>query len=1116
MTQMQSAADLAFLKGRGETGALMRRHDWSASTLGQPQDWPEALKVLVSLVLGSDQPIFVLWGPDSSILYNDGYARILRDRHPQALAKPFIDVWRDIADKVAPFLERASRGEPSSMEKLRLPVTAPDKPHGIYLSYSSTPIRDENGIVRGLFCTCADTTERVLADERATFMTELSERLRSIDHPRAVMAAAAEMLGRHFGVGRCGYGEIDASDRYFTVEQDWTDGIMPSIAGRVEIAGFGAEVIAAHRAGQAVRMDDQLADQRAQGSHAAYAAIGVRAGIGVPLVRDGRLQALFYVHDSAPRKWSDADEMLVRQVAERTWNAVREARAEAALRKSENRFRALVNASSYMVYTASADWREIREVEGAPPAPAAGLASWQWRDRLVPAEDRPMLDAAMATATRTKSILDIEHRVMRQDGSWGWIRSCSIPLLDEHGEIVEWFGAASDISERRQAEEKLREREEQLRITSAQLRAVLDAAPIAVWFTADREAQRWRRNRKAAEWVGAPANPDFSSAEWQEMSAATRVERAGEIIEADDYPLSRAARGIETRNDIIRMTSPDGTVRDLLCNAVPLRDPSGEISGAVCTGTDITAQLATERRLRELTQALETQVSAAEAERKVLADVVEAMDALVQVIDTDFRWLAINNAAIDTYEQLLGVRPKPGDSLLELLTPFPDRRRQLEGLWRRALTGEEFTTETTIGMAPTRHLEMKFSPLVNQQGELIGAYQFVNDITERVESNARLVEAQTQLHEMQKLDMIGQLTGNVAHDFNNLLTPIVGTLDLLSRRAADARDQRLTSGALQAADKARTLVQRLLAFARRQHLQARSVAVAGLINSLMDLMARSVGSGIRLETHIASGLPTAHVDPNQLELALLNLAVNARDAMPDGGTLTITADLDSVVAHPKLGTGNYIRISVVDCGIGMDDETLRRAVEPFFTTKPAERGTGLGLSMVHGLAAQSGGDFALSSKVGKGTTATIWLPMAGDADIQQDADHGDVQPVEGRSETVLLVDDEPLVRGATAGMLQDAGFTVVEADSPSRALELARGGLAFDALVTDYAMPGMSGARLARQLREVVPNLPVLLITGYAAVEDVEAAGLPRLGKPFRQPELAARMATLLDRRGLD
>jgi PAS domain S-box-containing protein len=1100
------------LAGGGEVGALMRGHDWSATPLGPTEFWPEALKTVVGIILASSQPMFVIWGQERVLLYNDGYASLLGNRHPSALARPFAAVWRDIEGDVVSFLDHAFAGEPSAIGEIRLDLngTGGDV---VYLTYSSTPMRDENGAITGVFCTCADITDRVHNEQRNRFMTDLGERLRVLDDARQVMAVAAEMVGKHLQVNRCGYGEIDASERFFTVEQDWTDGTMPSIAGRIEIAGFGDEVIAAHKAGLAVRMDDVRADRRAEGSQAAYEAIRTRAGIGVPLIKDGRLQALFYVHHAQPRTWTNHDEILVREVAERTWNAVKQARAEAALRKSESRLRALVNASSYVVYTISPDWSRVLDIAGNPYAPDTWMATGNWRDAFIAPEDRRRVDAAIAAAIRDKTVLDIEHRIRRPDGSLAWVRSCSVPFRNEADEIVEWFGGATDVTERRLAMERLREHEERLRLTSTELRAVLDAAPIAVWFTADPEARYWRRNRKAAEWLGLPVDADPLSSDWQEMSAATSVRRSGVFIQQADYPLNRAVRGEEIRDDIIRIEATDGTVRDILCNAVPLRDSAGRISGAVCAGTDITAQLTTERRLRDLTAVLEDRISDALAERKILADVVAGADAFVQVVDLNYRWLAINEASAAEFERIYRVRPKPGDSVLDLLAPFPEQQAQVRHDWSRALAGEEFTELRVLsGPGPEPHyFELRFNALRDRGGERIGAYQFAYDVTERVESQAKLADAQAQLHEMQKLETIGQLTGNVAHDFNNLLTPIVGTLEILGRKAADERAQMMARGALQAADRARNLVQRLLAFARRQHLEARPVAVAPLIDGLSDLIRRSIGPAIEFKIETGEDLPPAQVDPNQLELALLNLAVNARDAMPDGGKLTVTAEAEQVDRARNLKGGLYVRISVSDTGIGMDAETLRRAVEPFFTTKSEEKGTGLGLSMVHGLAAQSGGDLAISSAPGQGTTAIIWLPVSDEPELKPALDAGVPAEVLGRTETILLVDDEPLVRTATAGMLTEAGFKVIEADSGETALELMRGGCRVDGVVTDYTMPGMSGVVLANRLRELEPTMPILLITGYASIDDPQAGTLARLAKPFRQRDLVARLAALLD-----
>ena len=376
-------------------------------------------------------------------------------------------------------------------------------------------------------------------------------------------------------------------------------------------------------------------------------------------------------------------------------------------------------------------------------------------------------------------------------------------------------------------------------------------------------------------------------------------------------------------------------------------------------------------------------------------------------------------------------------------------------------------------------------------------------------------EALAQLHEAQKLETIGQLTGGVAHDFNNLLTPVMGNLDMLRRRipADDARSQRLLENALQAAGRAATLVQRLLAFARRQDLQPRAVDVSDLLRGIEDLVARSIGPTVAVAVNAPPLLPAARVDPSQLELAILNLAINARDAMPKGGKLSIDLSFQDVRSARRQGLkeGNFIRICVSDSGFGMDASTLKRAVEPFFSTKGLGKGTGLGLSMVHGLAAQSGGTLTLSSTPGRGTTAELWLPIADEA--ASASEQTQIESVlAARPATVLLVDDEELVRIGTAEMLIDLGYSVVQAGSGVEALGILRKGeVEIDALVTDYLMPVMSGADLVREAHGLRPDLPALLITGYTNLAQGPGAELARLTKPFRQAELAMRMADLLE-----
>lgn len=386
-----------------------------------------------------------------------------------------------------------------------------------------------------------------------------------------------------------------------------------------------------------------------------------------------------------------------------------------------------------------------------------------------------------------------------------------------------------------------------------------------------------------------------------------------------------------------------------------------------------------------------------------------------------------------------------------------------------------------------------------------------NELERRVEERTREREmAVAQLHEAQKLEMLGQLTGGVAHDFNNLLTPVMGGLDMLRRMHTDPRSQRLIEGALQASDRARTLVSRLLAFARRQNLEARSVDAIGLVEGMLDLIKRSLGPQIKVRVSAPSQLAAAMVDPNQLELALLNLAVNARDAMENGGRLTIELGEEQVtdVNHLELEPGHYVRLSISDTGFGMDAATLKRAIEPFYSTKGIGKGTGLGLSMVHGLAAQSGGALHLSSTPGLGTTAALWLPVAnGPAHPLPSFSDDTIEP--SQSLSVLLVDDEDLVRVGTADMLIDLGHHVTHVASGPRAVSMLRS-KRFDLLVTDYLMPGMNGMELADEARQVSPNLPVLLVTGFADVTTDMVPEIARLSKPFRRSDLSRTINGLI------
>jgi signal transduction histidine kinase len=419
----------------------------------------------------------------------------------------------------------------------------------------------------------------------------------------------------------------------------------------------------------------------------------------------------------------------------------------------------------------------------------------------------------------------------------------------------------------------------------------------------------------------------------------------------------------------------------------------------------------------------------------------------------------------------------------------------------------------------TRQLERFNAELEQRVSERTAALQSFNDeLEQRIEQRTREREtALAQLFEAQKMDTIGRLTGGVAHDFNNLLMAVLGSLSLLEKRLGDnAQCRRLLQNAVQGAQRGAALTQRLLAFSRRQELKPESVNLCDLVSGMGELLKRALGIEVALVCQIPKSLSPVLVDSNQLELALLNLALNARDAMTCGGTLSIRAS-DEVVGQNSgdsaLRAGEYVRVGVSDTGVGMDEATLAKATDPFFTTKGPGKGTGLGLSMVHGLTAQSGGQLRIVSTPGVGTTVELWLPRAKTdpvSPVRSTAERA-VPAAPTASWRVLIVDDDLLVLTGTAALIEDLGHVAIEVPSASEALAVLASGQAVDLIVTDHAMPNMTGLQLAHCVQEKYPGLPIVLATGYAELPaDPAEFGIVKLAKPCSQTEIAAAMQTAM------
>jgi PAS domain S-box-containing protein len=737
--------------------------------------------------------------------------------------------------------------------------------------------------------------------------------------------------------------------------------------------------------------------------------------------------------------------------------------------------------------------------EGAMGARADELWCDIWT-HVAPAIDKAMAGESTKVVDQHVSIVGWGEQV---DHWWSY---SFLPIFDENGAVG--GVQCTTIETTAYVEQALAERRaaEALEISEARLRRAQEAGQIGI-FSIDLHSSDLVATPEFFRLFGLPEAPVIKASVIQEMVAHDDA-----YIVSDDR--RRSAEEIDLKVEYRIRRASDGALRWIERRGEFERDEQGRPLRLVGVVQDVTERQAAREVMADLNTALEARVRERTAERNLLARIIEETDAFVFAVDNDYRWLAMNEAGKREFERIFGRTPMVGDRIHDTLATRPEDHAAIDAIWGRALGGEEFTMTAEFGdlqlVPELRTYEMKFNNLRDDDGRQIGFFQVVVDLTERVRADNQYRQMQETLRQSQKMEAMGQLTGGVAHDFNNLLTPIIGSLDLLQRRAGFTdRELRLIDGALQSAERAKTLVQRLLAFARRQPLQTQAVDMVRLVDGMAELVASTSGPQIRVRSDITKGLPPALADHNQLEMAILNLCVNARDAMPDGGTLTIAASAEAPPADDDhgLAPGDYIRLSVIDTGTGMDEEALRRAVEPFYSTKGIGKGTGLGLSMVDGLASQLGGMMKIASRLGFGTRIDLWLPVS-KPHLLERSEAGKSTPIARFKGRVLVVDDEPAVRITTADMLQGLGYDTVEADDAGEAEKLLRSGRHFDLVVTDHLMPGKSGAELATTIRRHWPATSVLIVSGYAGAEAI-APDIPRLAKPFREADLARAISQL-------
>jgi PAS domain S-box-containing protein len=778
------------------------------------------------------------------------------------------------------------------------------------------------------------------------------------------------------------------------------------------------------------------------------------------------------------------------------------ASVEQRLRESEARLRLLTEASSDVLYRMSPNWGEMKQLDGGSllPSTASSEPNRSWLLAYIPESDQGAVAAAIDEAIRLKQTFDLEHRVRRADGTVSWTLSRAVPLLGPDGEILEWFGAASDISARREAEAALRESEAKLRELNATLEQQVEER------TAERD-RLWEASPDLLVMVDFEGIFHRVNPAWTTLLGYAPEELVGhhvnEFVVPDDHPATAGAYETAAAGNKLRIENryrhKDGSVRSISWVAAPADN------FAYATGRDVTAEREMEARLHDEQDFARLALSAVGGVGVWTYDVTsdcffcDAAISALYALDPER-----GAAGLPREEFLANVHPQDRAALQAKMSSGLHRSGDLELEYR--LVHPDGSIHWVLSRGHT---------YFDESGKPVRRTGVGVDMTSQR-------QLEDQLRQAQKMEAVGQLTGGLAHDFNNLLTGMMGNLELLQLRLERGKlddAERFINAAQGAGRRAASLTQRLLAFSRRQTLDPKPTDVNRLIGGMEDLLRRTVGPTADIEVVGAAGLWPAMIDATQLESAILNLCINARDAMPEGGRITIeTANkwLDDRAGRARdLPPGQYLSICVTDTGTGMSPETIGRAFEPFFTTKPIGQGTGLGLSMIYGFARQSGGQVRIYSELGQGTTICIYLPRyAGDALLSEEEEA--IATAEAASgQTVLVVDDEATIRHLIDEVLHEQGYTVIGAADGAAGIKVLQSGAKIELLITDVGLPnGMNGRQVADAARSLRPGLKVLFITGYAENAAVGNGhlepGMELLTKPFTMQGLTGKVAEMM------
>ncbi len=1070
---------------------MVAAHDWTSTSLGPIEGWPQSLRTMLGFLLRSPVPMVMLWGESGIMLYNDGYSVFAGGRHPELIGMPVREGWPEVAAFNHNVMKVGLAGGTLAYKDQELTLYRYGRAEQVWMNLDYSPVLDDAGKPAGVLAIVIETTERVAAER------ELHE---ARDRSRGVL----DNMGDAFAL-------LDHDLRIVEMNAEaWRFESRP----RNEVIGkthWEAHPDADPALGELYRR--AMADQ-------------------TPAMLEHR-----YVWPDGRETWIDMRAYPVehglavfyRDISDRK-------RDEAAIAESEARFRNMADQTPVMMWVTDPSgyctYLNRRWYEFTGQDVGAGEA-YGWLDAVHP-EDRALAERAFVAANAEQKDYRVEFRIRRADGTYRWTIDAAAARFAADGTYLGYVGSVIDIDERREAEAALQVSTARAEALAAEQAAILGQLAEGV-IVADR-AGRITFVNDAATRIHGVARLDVEPEAYSDTYHLLTLE--GDPYPTSELPLTRAVRdGMTTENTRWRVRRPDGTEVLAIGSARPVHDITGEMIGAVLTLRDETDRAEAERLLREN-----------EARLRALTDNLPS--GMVYQIATgrdgsERRFLYVSQS----HEKLTGIAAEAviADPSIPYRLILPEYQPAMIAAEAQAIADcQPFDIQVRFRRADdeVRWSRIISAPREQPDGSLIwdgiqvditdqkmaeSLLVEMNDELERrvLERTRELEDAQEALRQAQKMEAVGQLTGGIAHDFNNLLTGVIGSLDMMQRQMAKgetSKIERYATTAMTAANRAAALTHRLLAFSRRQPLDPKPVNANRLVTGMEELLRRTIGESIQLEIVTAGGLWQTLCDPHQLESAVLNLAINARDAMPDGGKLTIetcNAHLDSAYAAKQrdVTPGQYICICVTDTGTGMTKDTIDKAFEPFFTTKPIGQGTGLGLSMIYGFTRQSEGYARIYSEVGEGTTIKLYLPRYyGEAEDAEE-NHGELTDAHRAEagEVVLVVEDESAVRDLVVDVLEELGYRAVEAvDGPS-GLKLLQSRTRLDLLVTDIGLPGLNGRQLADAARELRPDLKVLFMTGYAENATIANGflepGMEMITKPFAIEALVTRIRDMIERK---